>query len=205
MRYLAGWFLCGALLGPSLAAQVKRQVDKPPTAPQDSAAYVRLAETGGPLGVAKGAGIVRFEPNGVAHELRKSTNGFTCSILLEVTADPYCADKNAWQFMVDLLAKQPKPTNNEPGIAYMAAGGTHLETANGEIVMEPAPGTHKVREPPHWMLMWPLTPATSGLGTRPNASGVYIMFAGTPYAHLMVYQNPRLLEAKPKVRPAKKP
>src|SRR5713101_2671977 len=115
------------LFGSSLAAQVKHQVDKPPEAPKDSAAYVRLAETGGPLGVAKGAGIVRFEPNGIAHELRKSTNGFTCSILLEVTADPYCADKNAWQFMVDLLAKNPKPTNNEPGIAYMAAGGTHLE------------------------------------------------------------------------------
>jgi hypothetical protein len=178
---------------------------KPPEAPKSDAAYIRMAETGGPLGVAKSATIMRFQPDGKASELRKGSNGFTCSILLDVAAMPFCADKNAWQFMVDVVAKQPKPTNNEPGIAYMAAGGAHLETAKGEVVMEPAAGTHKVREPPHWMLLWPIDPATSGLPTRPNASGVYIMFAGTPYAHLMVYQNPRLLGAKPAAMPAKKP
>jgi hypothetical protein len=47
-----------------------------------------------------------------------------------------------------------------------------------------------MNEPPHWMLMWAIDPATSGLATRPNPSGVYIMYTGTPYAHLMVYQNP---------------
>lgn len=188
------------LLAASLSAQVKL-----PEAPKSDAAYIRLAETGGPLGIAKSATIMRLQPDGKATELRKGTNGFTCSILLDVTAMPFCADKNAWQFMVDVVAKQPKPTNNEPGIAYMAAGGAHLETAKGEIVMEHAAGTRIVREPPHWMLLWPIDPAISGLPTRPNASGVYIMFAGTPYAHLMVYQNPALLGAKPKAMPAKKP
>ena len=64
------------------------------------------------------------------------------------------------------------------------------ETADGKIEMMPSAKTHNVKEPPHWMLMWPLDPAKTGLPTRPNASGAYVMFAGTPYAHVMVYENP---------------
>jgi hypothetical protein len=51
-----------------------------------------------------------------------------------------------------------------------------------------------VKEPPHWMLMWGFDAATTGLPTKENPSGVYIMFAGTPYAHLMVYQNPNQMK-----------
>lgn len=29
---------------------------------------------------------------------------------------------------------------------------------------------------------------------RPDAGGSYIMFAGTPYAHLMICQDPKMLE-----------
>ena len=91
-------------------------------------------------------------------------------------------------------AAQP-PAMSAPGIAYMAEGGTHFEDAQGNVLMEHelsphAAGSHRVREQPHWMLIWPYDPATSGLPTKENASGTYIMFAGTPYAHLMIYQNP---------------
>ena len=72
----------------------------------------------------------------------------------------------------------------------MAQGGVHHETASRDVVMMSDPGTHPVKEPPHWMLMWAFDPATSGLPTKENPAGVYIMFAGTPYSHLMVYQNP---------------
>jgi hypothetical protein len=43
------------------------------------------------------------------------------------------------------------------------------------------------------MLMWAFDPAASGLPTKENPAGVYIMFAGTPYAHLMIYQNPNTM------------
>ena len=45
-------------------------------------------------------------------------------------------------------------------------------------------------------MLWPIDPATTGLPTRPNAGGAYIMFAGTPFAHLMIYQDPKLLMGK---------
>ena len=84
------------------------------------------------------------------------------------------------------------PTNTVPGIAYMARGGSHLEK-NGKVVMA-GEGAKVVKEPPHWMVMWPFDPAASHLPTVPNPSGVYIMFEGSPYAHLMIYQDPNRMK-----------
>jgi hypothetical protein len=32
------------------------------------------------------------------------------------------------------------------------------------------------------------------LPKKPNPSGVYIMFDGTPYAHLMIHQDPKKMK-----------
>jgi hypothetical protein len=37
-------------------------------------------------------------------------------------------------------------------------------------------------------------PTSTHLPTRPNPGGTYIMLAGTPYAHLIVYQDPKMLK-----------
>jgi len=38
--------------------------------------------------------------------------------------------------------------------------------------------------------MWPFDSKAAGLPNIENPGGVYVMFDGTPYAHLMVYQDP---------------
>src|SRR5260370_17668834 len=77
----------------------------------------------------------------------------------------------------------------------MGAGGQHFERASGEIKMTADSTTHLVKEPPHWMVMWPVD-ASSGIPTNPVPNGTYIMFAGTPYAHLMLYQDPATMTQK---------
>ncbi|HEX5385524.1 MAG TPA: hypothetical protein VFW66_02360 [Gemmatimonadales bacterium] len=161
------------------------------------AEFIRQAASGGPRAISSDAAIVRIEKAGSVTTLRPGTNGFTCTLMPDGTNAPFCGDKHAWPWMVAAMTRQPKPPNTEPGVSYMAQGGTHFETPNGEVVMEPGPNTRAVKEPPHWMLMWPVDPATSGLPTKPNPMGVYVMFAGTPYAHLMVYQNPGQLKPAP--------
>jgi hypothetical protein len=104
--------------------------------------------------------------------------------------DPICMDGAAHQWMTDIMNNAPKPSNTIPGVAYMARGGSHFEK-NKKVVMQKEAGATVVKEPPHWMVMWPFDPATTKLPTAPNSSGSYIMFDGSPYAHLMVYQNPR--------------
>jgi hypothetical protein len=51
-------------------------------------------------------------------------------------------------------------------------------------------GTHVYKYPPHWMLMWPLDPKTSGLSSKYSMTGSWVMWSGTPYAHVMIMQKP---------------
>ena len=155
------------------------------------AQFTKLAESGAPAAISTKAAVVRIDgAKKTTAQVRVGSNNFTCSVIPDGTNAPFCGDANAWAWFEAAFTGKPKPPNTAPGISYMAQGGTHYETPTGEIMMEPGPTTKNVSEPPHWMLMWAFDAASSGLPTKPNQSGVYIMFAGTPYAHLMVYQNP---------------
>ena len=44
-------------------------------------------------------------------------------------------------------------------------------------------------------MMWPFQAAETELPNRPNPSGVWVMFDDTPYAHLMIYQDPKKMKA----------
>lgn len=46
------------------------------------------------------------------------------------------------------------------------------------------------KEPPHWMVMSPFDPKTTGLPTEPKQTGTWIMWAVTPWTHLMIDQRP---------------
>ena len=116
--------------------------------------------------------------------------------------DPFagaiCADQVAFAWELAMLhgAATP-PAQTAPGIAYMAEGGVHYEDAAGNVLMEHelhhSATSRRVREPAHWMLIWPYDPAATGLPTKENGAGSYIMFAGTPWAHVMIYQDPNKL------------
>ncbi len=159
------------------------------------AQYIALAQSAGPMHVGAHASIARMDDRGMLTELRSGTNDFTC--MVGVPGDPeapICMDQPALQWLLDAMRGRPEPSNTVPGVAYMAKGGVHHETADGEIVMGPGANTKTHREPPHWMLFWPFDPISTAIPTTENASGVYIMFANTPYAHLMVYQDPAKMQ-----------
>ena len=168
----------------------------PPASPTTTdAQFTAAAEAGAPAAISGKAAIVRIDAaKKTTTQVRAGTNGFTCSVIPDESKAPFCGDANAWAWFAAAFTGQAKPPNTAPGISYMAQGGIHYETATGDIVMAPGAGTKNVAEPPHWMLMWAFDPAASGLPTKPNASGVYIMFAGTPFAHLMIYQNPATMK-----------
>ena len=75
----------------------------------------------------------------------------------------------------------------------MAKGGYHWQKG-GKILMEEEPGAKLVKEPPHWMIMWPFSADASKLPSLPNAGGAYVMFDGNPFAHLMIYQDPNKMK-----------
>lgn len=153
-----------------------------------------LALSGAPAHIAKEAGVMIYGADGKLTEVRKTTNGFVCipTITNLPIPDPMCMDAASYQWINDMMSGSPKPSNTVPGIAYMARGGSHYEK-DGKVVMG-AEGAKVVKEPPHWMIMWPFDPAASKLPKAPNPSGVYIMFEDSPYAHLMIYQDPNKMK-----------
>ena len=148
---------------------------------------IARAMSAAPPDIAKDATIV--EPNflGKITVLRAGTNGFTCmpGDPTKVGQPAMCEDEASMQWSKDFAEHKPKPTNTVPGITYMLAGATQRSDS------DPYDTTSKpIAIGPHWMIMWPFDPKTTGLPTTHKKTGAYIMWAGTPYAHLHVMGRP---------------
>jgi hypothetical protein len=149
-------------------------------------AKIARAMSAGPTEVAKSARIVDTDGHGIS-VLREGSNGFTCMPgNPRVVGDPpMCADAAAMQWSADFKAHKAKPTNTGPGIIYMLAGATQRSDMDPYDTTSPP-----IPIGPHWMIMWPFDPKTTGLPTTHKPNGAYIMWAGSPYAHLHVMGRP---------------
>lgn len=156
---------------------------------------IRTAMSAAPPHISRDATIMAPGPDGKLRVLKEGTSEFTCLADLsgQEAPDPVCADKAATAWLTSFFNKEEKPANTAPGVAYMGLGGWHWEK-DGQIVMDPAtPGAKRVKEPPHWMLLWPADVRATALPVMQSRFGTYIMYSGTPYAHLMVHQDPMKL------------
>ena len=177
----------------SLMADEKK-MGQSPIAKMSQDELIKLALSAAPAHIAKDATVMVPGPEGKLMEARKGTNGFTCIPDVDGMSepDPMCADAASMQWVNDLMSGAPKPANTVPGVAYMAKGGWHFEK-DGKIVMNKE-GAKAVKEPPHWMVFWPFDSKSSGIPDMPGPLGTYVMFDGSPYAHLMIYQDPNKLK-----------
>jgi len=119
--------------------------------------------------------------------LREGSNGFTCmpGNPKVIGEPPMCVDAASLQWFADNKAHKPKPTNTVPGITYMLAGATQRSDSDPNDKTSPA-----ITVGPHWMIMWPFDPKTTGLPTTHKPTGAYIMWAGSPYAHVHIMGRP---------------
>ena len=186
--------LLAAFVVPALASTAPRALAwMHPTGPATSSASeseqgrIERALSAAPPEVAEGATVAETDARGNVKILRAGTNGFTCT-----PGDPggvgkpaMCQDAASRQWDDDLSHHRAKPTNTVPGITYMLAGATQRSDS------DPYDTTSKpIAIGPHWMIMWPFDPKATGLPDRHKPTGAYIMWAGTPYAHLHVMGRP---------------
>jgi hypothetical protein len=187
---LAGLLLCQR---GSVSAQIQQTDDHSHMDLDESGgaasepAEVQMARAiaAGPRHVTDSARIVGADAQGKRVVLREGSNGFTCQ-----PGDPKvlgrpasCSNEAARQWSADMAAHKAKPTNTEPGIIYMLAGATQPS------VSDPS-DSPPITIGPHWMIMWPFDPKTTGLSVTRKDTGAYIMLAGTPYAHLHIMGQP---------------
>jgi hypothetical protein len=147
---------------------------------------ITSAEAAAPASIAHEASIVTIDAGGVMKTLRQGSNGWTCMPNNPVTPghDPMCMDANAMKWAAAWIAHKPPPANNV-GLMYMLAGGSDASNLD-PWGTKPADGKW-VETGPHVMVVGAQTlnalyPATAS----PDTSKPYVMFGGTPYAHMMI-------------------
>ena len=154
-------------------------------AEKSGAELIAEAESAAPAAVTKDATIKA--PDGKV--LREGSNGWTCYPQQSIIG-PMC-NRPQWDKLLHaMLNKQPIDVN-EFSVSYMLAGeGEALGVSNKDpYATEPTDDNDWIKEGPHLMIVVPDEAALEGLSTDPKEP-VYVMWKGTPYAHIMVKIEP---------------
>lgn len=177
---VTGFLTAGTLVYSQAGATQKPAAPK--AAAQDNAALIKSAMSAAPMDVAKDATIM----SGDMKVIRQGTNGWTCMPDMAHTpgTDPMCVDKNGMDW-VHAWANKKDPPKGKMGLGYMLVGGSDASNTD-PFATKPAPGGKWVDTGPHLMVM-NIGDAFSGYPTTATNTKVpYVMFPGTPYAHLMI-------------------
>lgn len=177
-----------ALLAMAAVAGTRRSAEaRPANTSLQAQDKIQRALAAGPANITKDATVAEPDGHGGLKILRQGTNDFTC-----MPGDPsgvgmpaMCADSVAMQWNKDFDEHKPKPTTAVPGIEYMLAGATQRSDSDPHDTT-----SRPIKIGPHWMILWPFDPKTSGLPTTHKPTGAYIMWAGTPYAHAHIMGKP---------------
>ncbi|WP_349370909.1 hypothetical protein [Salinarimonas sp.] len=153
----------------------------PPPAP---AAQARIAEAlaAAPAQVRPTATVVDLDGT----VLREGTGAFTCMPAPDGFGGAMCLDAPWTAFIGGLTSGAPVEVDRL-GIAYMMAGDSPTGGASNIDPADPMPTADNqwIVEGPHVMILAP-EPMLAGLPTTPVADGPYVMWPGTPYAHVML-------------------
>ena len=153
----------------------------------NDAAMIASAMKAAPASIAKGATIVAMEAGGAMRTLRKGTNGWTCMPDNPATPgpDPMCMDANAMAWAGAWMGHQAPPVG-KVGLMYMLAGGTDASNTD-PYATKPAANNHWIKTGPHIMIVGADATFydTYPKNADPDTSVPYVMWAGTPYQHLM--------------------
>lgn len=154
----------------------------------DAEAKIENAMTAAPSSISADATILDFEMDdaGKFVVLREGSNSWSCFADQPGTPsnDPMCLDQ-AWMDWMYAFVTGEEPNTTTPGIIYMLQGGSDASNTD-PLAAEPAEGEEWVLTPPHIMVIMPGKLDQTAISTDHHSGGPYIMWAGTPYEHIMV-------------------
>ncbi len=150
-------------------------------------AKIASAMSAAPMAIGHDATILDFpaDPAKPMIVLQQGTNGWTCYPDYPGTPgnDPQCLDAT-WMKWNDAFNAGKAPEITTPGIAYMLQGGSDASNTD-PLAVKPAAGEDWVTTPPHIMILFPGKLDTKQFTTDHHSGLPYIMWAGTPYEHIM--------------------
>ena len=148
------------------------------------------AMSAGPAAITQNATIAEWpsELGGEFNVLREGSNGWTClasssAAILGGLQDPSCEDET-WFAWDQAFAAGEEPNVEKVGISYMLSGDGGASNTD-PAATEPTDDNEWHVSGPHMMVLVPGSDY-AGVSTDPNNGGPFVMWAGTPYAHIMV-------------------
>ncbi len=147
----------------------------------DNDAMIASAKSAGPPSVTSKATIKA--PDGKV--LREGSSSYTCYPQQPIIG-PMC-NEAVWDSLLGAMLKKEAFESDTFSVSYMLAGeGTALGVSNSDpYAKDPEASDDWVKEGPHLMIVVPDAAILEGMSTDPS-DPVYVMWADTPYAHIMV-------------------
>lgn len=147
----------------------------------DAKAMIHDALRAASARMAEGATVVDWENN----VLKEGDNGWTCLPTPPgLKSTPMCLDEPWLAWAHSWMNKQPVSIDRV-GIAYMLAGDAGA--SNSDPYATSADEVEDwVQTGPHLMIIVPDPSLLEGIPTDPANGGPWVMWEGTPYAHVMV-------------------
>ena len=144
---------------------------------------IKSAMSAGPSSISADATILDWEMN----VLREGTNEWTCLPDRPDTegADPWCIT-GPWLNFLDAYVNQTEPTYDEMGIAYMLAGDSPVSNSDPYATGPTGPEDWVTDLGAHLMVIVPDKSLLEGMTTDHLNGGPWVMWANTPYAHIMI-------------------
>jgi hypothetical protein len=160
-------------------AQAHRAGDSPPS----DAALIANALSAAPASIAAGATVKGHD----GRVLRQGTNDWVClPDMPNVPNDsPMCLDA-PWRALIDAWMNKRTPHVTQVGFAYMLQGDMPVSNTDPFATGPTATNQWIQHGDPHMMVFIPDLQLLEGMSTDPTSGGPYVMWKGTPYAHIML-------------------
>ena len=147
------------------------------------ATTIAKAISAAPADIGKNAAVMGMGADGKMKELRAGTNGWMC--MLDLVGDSMCLDKE-WQTWGDAwMNKKEPPKPKAVGVAYMLNGDKGASNTDPYATKRTADNQWVVSGP-HIMLLPTDASQLDAYPTDWTKGGPWVMWKGTPYAHIMV-------------------
>jgi hypothetical protein len=160
-----------------------------PQAPVTRADKIANAAAAAPAAIVEKATIMDWPAKEGAkmETLRAGSNGWTCLPDMPMTKgnDPMCVD-DQWMMWMEALVSKTPPHHKHAGIGYMLAPGGAWGSNTDPYAEKETSTNEWGYDPPHVMLLVTDVKELQGLPTKRQVGAPWVMWSGTPYAHVMV-------------------
>jgi hypothetical protein len=152
------------------------------------AKLIKSAKSAAPAAVSREATIYAIDEKGAIRTVREGKGGFWCLPDNPGSPgnDPICGDANALEWVKAWIGKKDAPPKGKVGFMYMLVGGSDASNTD-PFATQPKKGNNWITTGPHVMIV-NAGDLMQGYPTdaNPDTSKPYVMWHGTPYAHLMI-------------------